>query len=96
MIAARQAESARRDPADPWTPWASADGWRIGAGAEYAMNDKMFLKLEYRYSNYSEGEVDFEDGDDSGEHADDDADSDSDGVPDVVDTDDNNDGVPDA
>ena len=41
------------------------DGWRIGAGAEYAMNDKMFLKLEYRYSNYSEGEVDFEDGADS-------------------------------
>lgn len=41
------------------------DGWRIGAGAEYAMNDKMFLKLEYRYSNYSEGEVDFEDGVDS-------------------------------
>ena len=29
------------------------------------MHDKMFLKLEYRYSNYSEGEVDFEDGDDS-------------------------------
>ena len=41
------------------------DGWRIGAGAEYAMNDKMFLKLEYRYSNYSRGEVDFEDGADS-------------------------------
>ncbi|GHH54135.1 acetyl/propionyl/methylcrotonyl-CoA carboxylase subunit alpha [[Pseudomonas] boreopolis] len=33
MIAARQAESARRDPADPWTPWASADGWRIGEPA---------------------------------------------------------------
>lgn len=36
------------------------DGWRVGAGAEYNMNNNMFLKLEYRYSNYQEGEVDFE------------------------------------
>ena len=37
------------------------DGYRIGAGAEYALNQNTFLKFEYRYSNYSEGEVDFED-----------------------------------
>ena len=36
------------------------DGWRGGAGAEYAMNDNMFFKLEYRYSNYQRAEVDFE------------------------------------
>lgn len=36
-----------------------ADGWRIGVGAEYAMTEKSFAKLEYRYSNYSKGEFDF-------------------------------------
>lgn len=36
------------------------DGWRIGAGAEVAMSENMFAKLEYRYSNYSRGELDFE------------------------------------
>ena len=36
------------------------DGWRLGAGAEMALSEKVFAKLEYRYSNYSEGEVDFE------------------------------------
>ena len=35
------------------------DGYRVGAGAEYAVNQNVFLNLEYRYSNYSEGEVDF-------------------------------------
>ena len=36
------------------------DGIRVGAGAEYAMGTNTFFKLEYRYSNYQEGEVDFE------------------------------------
>ncbi|WFL76726.1 outer membrane beta-barrel protein [Altererythrobacter arenosus] len=36
------------------------DGWRAGAGVEYAMNPNTFIKLEYRYSNYQEGEVDFD------------------------------------
>ncbi len=36
------------------------DGYRIGAGAEYAVSENSFVKLEYRYSNYSEGEIDFE------------------------------------
>jgi outer membrane immunogenic protein len=38
-----------------------ADGWRIGAGAEMALSQRTYAKLEYRYSNYSRGEVDFED-----------------------------------
>ncbi|MDZ4306270.1 outer membrane protein [Allopontixanthobacter sp.] len=37
-----------------------SDGFRIGAGAEYAMSTNSFIKLEYRYSNYSEAEVDFD------------------------------------
>lgn len=36
------------------------DGYRIGAGAEYALNDNAFIKLEYRYSNYSKAEIDFD------------------------------------
>ena len=36
------------------------DGYRVGAGAEYALSTNTFAKLEYRYSNYSDAEVDFE------------------------------------
>ncbi len=39
------------------------DGWRVGAGAEYAVSENSFVKLEYRYSNYTEGEFDFNDDD---------------------------------
>ena len=35
------------------------DGFRLGAGVEYAMNTNTFIKLEYRYSNYQDAEVDF-------------------------------------
>lgn len=36
------------------------DGYRLGAGVEQAINDRTFVKLEYRYSNYSKAEIDFE------------------------------------
>ncbi|MBY6217921.1 outer membrane protein [Qipengyuania aquimaris] len=36
------------------------DGYRLGAGAEYALSDNTFAKVEYRYSNYSDAELDFE------------------------------------
>lgn len=36
-----------------------ADGWRIGAGVEQAVSNNVFAKLEYRYSNYEKGELDF-------------------------------------
>ncbi|MGX7925267.1 outer membrane protein [Tsuneonella sp. HG094] len=36
------------------------DGWRAGAGAEFAVGRNAYIGAEYRYSNYSEGEVDFE------------------------------------
>ena len=36
------------------------DGYRVGAGVEYAMNSGMYIKGEYRYSNYSEAEIDME------------------------------------
>lgn len=34
------------------------DGWRAGAGVEYAINQNTFFNVEYRYSNYNEGEID--------------------------------------
>ncbi|MEW9856213.1 outer membrane protein [Novosphingobium sp. M1R2S20] len=37
------------------------DGWRIGAGVEQKLSTNSFAKLEYRYSNYSKAEIDFED-----------------------------------
>ncbi|MBC2667947.1 outer membrane protein [Novosphingobium piscinae] len=36
------------------------DGYRLGAGLEYALDSNAFAKLEYRYSNYSRGEFDFD------------------------------------
>lgn len=35
------------------------DGWRAGVGAEYALSNNVYAGLEYRYSNYSKGELDF-------------------------------------
>ena len=35
------------------------DGYRVGAGAEYALNSNTYIGAEYRYSNYSKGELDF-------------------------------------
>jgi outer membrane immunogenic protein len=32
----------------------NADGWRLGAGAEFALSNHVYLKGEYRYSNYSQ------------------------------------------
>lgn len=37
-----------------------ADGWRAGAGLEYALSQNAFAKVEYRYSNYREAEIDFD------------------------------------
>lgn len=34
-----------------------ADGWRLGAGAEVKLNDKVYLKGEYRYSKYDDNDV---------------------------------------
>lgn len=36
------------------------DGFRLGAGVEKKFGQMTFGKLEYRYSNYKEGEIDFE------------------------------------
>lgn len=36
------------------------DGFRVGGGVEVALSQNMFLNAEYRYSKYSEAEVDFE------------------------------------
>ena len=39
------------------------DGWRAGAGIEQKLGSNTFAKVEYRYSNYNKGEIDFEDPD---------------------------------
>jgi len=36
------------------------DGWRAGAGVEQRIGSNAFAKLEYRYSKYSNAEIDFE------------------------------------
>src|SRR6478735_8533142 len=36
------------------------DGWRVGAGVEQRIGSNAFAKLEYRYSKYSNAEIDFE------------------------------------
>jgi outer membrane immunogenic protein len=33
------------------------DGWRAGAGVELALSNNLFAKAEYRYSNYTSGQV---------------------------------------
>lgn len=38
------------------------DGWRIGGGVERAINANTFAKVEYRYSKYSDGQLDFPNG----------------------------------
>lgn len=38
------------------------DGYRIGAGVERQINDRVFAKLEYRYSNYSDAKLEFNQG----------------------------------
>lgn len=38
------------------------DGWRVGAGVERAMSSNTYAKLEYRYSNYEKGKIDYADG----------------------------------
>ena len=35
------------------------DGYRVGAGIEYAVSRHGYIGAEYRYSNYSKGEFDF-------------------------------------
>jgi outer membrane immunogenic protein len=37
-----------------------ANGWRVGAGVEQKLGSNAFAKVEYRYTNYSRGEIDFE------------------------------------
>jgi len=41
------------------------DGYRLGAGVEQAISENTFAKIEYRYSKYSEGEIDYPVGTDS-------------------------------
>lgn len=36
------------------------DGYRVGAGVEQKFGSSAYGKLEYRYSNYSKGELDFD------------------------------------
>ena len=38
------------------------DGWRIGAGIEKAIGTNSYAKLEYRYSNYSNANFEYDNG----------------------------------
>lgn len=50
------------DGTSEFTSDIDTDGYRVGAGVEYAMGSGMYIKGEYRYSNYSEAEVDLPEG----------------------------------
>jgi len=51
-VLARDGETELKDNID-------TDGYRLGAGVEYAMSENTFAKFEYRYSNYGEAEFDY-------------------------------------
>ncbi|WP_370638053.1 outer membrane protein [Croceicoccus sp. Ery15] len=51
-VLARDGETELKDNID-------TDGFRLGAGVEYAMSENTFAKFEYRYSNYGEAEFDY-------------------------------------
>ncbi|EJU10041.1 opacity protein and surface antigen-like protein [Sphingomonas sp. LH128] len=40
------------DGIDSYGEGANSDGFRLGAGAQYDLSDRLFVKAEYRYSNY--------------------------------------------
>lgn len=42
------------------------DGYRIGAGVEHAVGEHSYGKIEYRYSNYRRGNIDYPNGATSG------------------------------
>ncbi len=42
------------------------DGYRVGAGVEHQMSANTYAKVEYRYSNYGRGEIDYPNGATSG------------------------------
>ena len=42
------------------------DGWRLGAVAEHAIGRNTYAKIEYRYSNYERGDINYGNGATSG------------------------------
>lgn len=44
------------DNTETYLSRANLDGWRVGAGVEHALNQNIYLKGEYRYSNYERGQ----------------------------------------
>jgi len=40
------------DGTDRFSEGANGDGFRLGAGAQYDLSEQLFVKTEYRYSNY--------------------------------------------
>lgn len=48
---------------DEYRSGIDTDGYRVGAGIETMIGSNAYAKLEYRYSNYSDAEIDFEDPD---------------------------------
>lgn len=53
-------EVVASDGTTDYTADIDTDGFRLGAGLEYGLSSNAFFKLEYRYSNYSDAELDFE------------------------------------
>ena len=48
------------DGADPFSETGYLEGWQIGGGVERALTDKISARVEYRYSDLGEGDLEYD------------------------------------
>ena len=48
------------DGADPFSETGYVEGWQIGGGVEHALTDKLSARVEYRYSDLGQGDLEYD------------------------------------
>jgi len=48
------------DGADPFSETGYVEGWQIGGGVEHALTNKISARVEYRYSDLGEGDIEYD------------------------------------